>query len=147
MTGLTLGQARKIAETALAGERSSPERRIAVCVVDAGGHVLVTMREEEAAPLLAHIAEAKARTCTAYGKPSRTVMEWADETPTWFHGVREVALARMGLPLTGSRGGVVIRDEEDRILGACGVAGEAGEFDEAFAVAGIEAAGLRAQTG
>lgn len=147
MSGLGLDSARTILDTALAGARSGPERRIAICVVDAGGHPLAMAREPDAAPLLAHIAEAKAKTCIMYGKPTKSVMEWADETPSWFHGVREVALARAGLPLTASRGGVFIRDAEGRTLGAVGVAGEAGEFDEALAVAGIEAAGLVADAG
>ena len=147
MTTLSLDHARIILDAALSGKRSGSERRIAVCVVDAGGHPLAMSREADAAPLLSHIAEAKAKTCIVYGKPSKTVMEWADATPTWFHGVREVAQSRMGVPLTGSRGGVLIRDCACGVLGAVGVAVEAGEFDEAFAVAGIEAAGFTAETG
>lgn len=147
MIALTLQAARTIVGAAMAGERSGPDRRIAVVVVDAGGHPLAMAREEDAAPLLLHIAEAKAKTCITYGKPTKTVMEWADATPTWFEGVHGVSLARMGLPLIGSRGGVTIRDTGGRVAGACGVAGEAGDFDEAFAVAGIEAAGFQAETG
>lgn len=147
MTDLTLDAARTIAETALVQPRSAPGRHIAVCVVDAGGHPLAMMREAEAAPLLTHIAEAKAKTCVLYGKPTRTVMEWADASPNWFHGVREVALARTGLPLIASKGGVTILDDSGQVIGACGVAGEAGDHDEAFAVAGIKAAGLGAETG
>ena len=95
----------------------------------------------------AEIAEAKARTCILYGKPTKTVMEWADETPNWFHGVREVALARSGLPLTASKGGVIVRDSGGTVIGAVGVAGEAGEYDEAFAMAGIDSAGFVADAG
>lgn len=144
---LTLATARIILAGAMQQPRSGPERRIAVCVVDAGGHPLVMEREEDAAPLLSHIAEAKARTCVLYGKPTRTVMDWADATPNWFHGVRQVAEARMGLPLIAGLGGVAIRARSGALLGACGVAGETGERDEAFAITGIEAAGLIADAG
>lgn len=147
MPDLSLPAALRIIETALSGTRSGPNRRIAVCVVDAGGHPLAMLREPDAAPLLAHIAEAKARTCILYGKPTKTVMEWADETPNWFHGVREVALARSGLPLTASKGGVIVRDAEGKVIGAVGVAGEAGEYDQAFAMAGIDSAGFVADAG
>jgi uncharacterized protein GlcG (DUF336 family) len=43
-------------------------------------------------------------------------------------------------------GGVLIRDG-DRLLGAVGVSGDSSDNDEACAVAGIEAAGLTAETG
>lgn len=144
---LTLAQSQAIVAAALAGTRSGPERCIAVCVVDAGGHPLAMLREEGAAPLLSHIAEAKARTCVLYGRPTRVVRDWADATPNWFHGVRDVASARMGLPLIASLGGVIIRAPGGALLGACGIAGEAGEQDEALAVAGITAAGLVAEAG
>ena len=147
MPALTLEHARLIVETALRQDRSDPGRRVAVCVVDAGGHALVVQREADAPPLLAHIAEAKAQSCIVYGKPTKTIMEWADETPIWFQGVRNVSAARMGLPLIGSLGGVIIRNAEGAVIGACGVAGEVGAYDEAFAVAGITAAGLTAETG
>lgn len=144
---LTLTQAQGIVTAALAGARSGPERFIAVCVVDAGGHPLAMLREDGAAPLLAHIAEAKARTCVLYGRPTRVVRDWAEATPNWFHGVREVALARAGLPLIASLGGVIIRAPGGALLGACGIAGEAGEFDEALGAQGIAAAGLVAEVG
>ncbi|WP_175544686.1 GlcG/HbpS family heme-binding protein [Roseovarius azorensis] len=144
---LTLAQAQAIVTAALAGARSEPGRFIAVCVVDAGGHPLAMLREEGAAPLLAHIAEAKARTCVIYGKPTRVLRDWADATPNWFHGVRDVASARTGLPLIASLGGVIIRAPGGALLGACGIAGEAGEYDEALGVQGIEAARLVAEAG
>ncbi|MDH3740506.1 MAG: heme-binding protein [Hyphomicrobiales bacterium] len=147
MADLTLKTAQIIIESALAGGRTGPQRRIAIAVCDAGGHPLALGREEEAAPLLAHIAQAKAFTCIAYGKSTDAVREWAEETPIWFHGVARVAEQRMGLPLIGSKGGVYIRDGDGRALGAVGVAGEAGEQDEKLAVTGIEAAGFVADAG
>jgi uncharacterized protein GlcG (DUF336 family) len=44
-------------------------------------------------------------------------------------------------------GGVLIRDNEGNILGAVGISGDTSENDEACAVAGINAAGLKADTG
>ncbi len=144
---LTLAKAQEIIAAALAGERSDPMRRVAVAVCDAGAHPLALGREEEAPPLLAHIAQAKPFTCIAYGKPSKLVMEWADGSPNWFQGIGHVAQNRMGLGLTGSLGGVIIRDDHGRAIGAVGVAGEAGPVDEAMAVRGIEAAGFAADPG
>ena len=143
MQQLDLATAQQIVAAALGGERSSSERRIAVAVCDAGGHPLALAREDGAAPLLAHIAQAKAFTCAAYGKPTDLVREWAEAAPVWFEGVSRVAAARMGLPLIGSRGGVAIGAADGRVLGAVGVAGEAGEHDEALACRGIESVGLQ----
>ena len=104
MPNLSLATAQQIIAAALAGKRSSPERRIAVAVCDAGAHPLALAREDGAAPLLAHIAQAKAFTCVAYGKPTDLVRDWAEATPAWFEGVTNVAQSRMGLPLIGSKG-------------------------------------------
>ena len=144
---LTLAKAQEIVAAALARERSDTIRRVAVAVCDAGAHPLALGREEEAAPLLAHIAQAKAFTCMAYGKPSKQVMEWADGSPNWFQGIGHVAQSRMGQGLTGSLGGVIVRDADGRAIGAVGVAGEAGPVDETLAVRGIEAAGFVADPG
>lgn len=146
MTRLDLATAQNIIAAALAGERSLPERRIAVAVCDAGAHPLALAREDGAAPLLAHIAQAKAFTCVAYGKPTDLVRDWAETTPIWFQGVTNVAQEKMGMPMIGSKGGVTITDDAGNILGAVGIAGEAGEFDEALAVRGIESVGLAALT-
>lgn len=148
IAALTTAVARRIVDAALGAPRSpGPRRPIAIAVGDAGANPLVMLREEDAPPLLAHIAMAKAFTCAAYGRPSKLVMEWADASPNWFQGIGHVAASRMGMPLTGSLGGVIIRDADGVLLGAVGVAGEAGEVDQAISVAGIEAAGLVAETG
>ncbi len=149
LSGMSLTReiAQKIIEAALAAPRSVPRRPVSVAVCDAGGHPLALGREEDAPPLLAHISMAKAFTCAAYGKPSKLVMEWADASPNWFQGIGHVAAQSMGSPLTGSLGGVIIRDAGGSLIGAIGVAGEAGPIDQSIAVAGIEAAGLFAETG
>jgi glc operon protein GlcG len=142
MPSLTLAIAQQMIAGALAGERSSAGRHIAVAVCDAGAHPLALAREDLAPPLLAHIAQAKAFTCVAYGKPTELVRDWAEATPAWFEGVTNVAQATMGMPLIGSRGGVTVVDANGTVLGAVGIAGEAGEYDEALARRGIESAGL-----
>ena len=136
---LTLQHAQTIIASALAGERTDEQRRIAVAVVDAGGHLLALAREDEAPSLLSDIAEAKAQSCVVYGKPTRTIKDWAEATPLWFEGVSRVSQSRRGLPLIGSLGGVLILDDAGRRLGAVGVAGEAGQRDEDLAVLGIGA--------
>jgi uncharacterized protein GlcG (DUF336 family) len=50
-------------------------------------------------------------------------------------------------PLTPTAGGVLIRNDKGELLGAIGVSGDVSDNDEIAAVAGIEAAGLVAETG
>ena len=42
---------------------------------------------------------------------------------------------------------MLIRDAAGNVIGACGISGDTSDKDEACAVAGIEAAGLKAMTG
>lgn len=142
MPSLTLEIAFQIIASALAGERSAPNRNIAVAVCDVGGHPLALARENLAAPLLAHIAQAKAFTCIAYGKPTDLVRDWAEADPAWFEGVTNVAQARMGMPLIASKGGVTVLDLNGTVLGAVGIAGEAGEYDDSLARLAVESVGL-----
>jgi uncharacterized protein GlcG (DUF336 family) len=44
-------------------------------------------------------------------------------------------------------GGVLVRDAAGAVIGAVGISGDVSDKDEACAVAGIEAAGLTADTG
>jgi uncharacterized protein GlcG (DUF336 family) len=44
-------------------------------------------------------------------------------------------------------GGVLIRDADGKTIGAVGVTGDSSENDEVCAVAGVEAAGLKADVG
>lgn len=139
---LELEQAHAIIAAALLAPRSTPPKLVAVAVCDAGGHPLALAREAGAAPLLAHIAMAKAFTCVAYGRETDDLAAVADEYPTWFNGIARVAQARMGSPLAGSKGGLFIRNASGHVLGAVGVAGETGDLDVAIARHGLTASGF-----
>jgi uncharacterized protein GlcG (DUF336 family) len=56
-------------------------------------------------------------------------------------------VAASGGRLVPNPGGVLIRDAGNQILGAVGISGDTGDNDEIIAVAGIEAAGLKADAG
>ncbi len=49
--------------------------------------------------------------------------------------------------VASSRGGVLIRDKEGKLLGSIGVSGDRPENDEACAVAGVESVSLIADAG
>jgi uncharacterized protein GlcG (DUF336 family) len=74
---------------------------------------------------------------------SRAIFKRVQEQPYFIQAMN--ALAK-GL-LVPVRGGVLIRDKAGAILGAVGITGDTSDNDEACAVAGIEAARLKADTG
>jgi uncharacterized protein GlcG (DUF336 family) len=55
--------------------------------------------------------------------------------------------AASGGRMVANPGGVLIRDAAGDIIGAVGVSGDTSDKDEACALAGIEAAGLKADPG
>lgn len=139
---LTREQLNSIVDFAFSGSRVHPTIRLAVAVVDAGGHALIVTREPDAPPLLMDIAESKAKSCVAIGMPTRAIMDLAVKKPTWFGSASRVAQSRVGLPLWGALGGVIMRDDKGSIVGAVAVAGDTGAGDEAHAKAAIESIGL-----
>lgn len=142
MAALTLEQVRAMVDHAFAGSRVHPSIRLAVAVVDASGQAITVTREVDAPPLLMDIAESKAKSCVVIGMPTRAIMDLALKKPTWFDSASRVAQSRVGLPLWGALGGVIMRDESGAIVGAVAVAGDTGAGDEAHAKAAIESIGL-----
>ena len=142
MSELTLEKARAIIDHAFTGPRVHASILLAAAVVDQQGYSLVLTREPGAPPLLLDIAESKAKSCVVIGMPTRAIMDLAQKKPTWFESASRVAQSRVGTPLWGALGGVIIRDEDGNLLGAAAVAGDTGAGDEAHAKAAIESVGL-----
>ena len=73
---------------------------------------------------------------------SRALFQRAQEQPYFISAVNSLAQGRL-VPVPG---GVLIQDS-GILLGAVGVSGDTSDNDEACAVAGIEATGLKANAG
>jgi uncharacterized protein GlcG (DUF336 family) len=71
------------------------------------------------------------------------MMERAAQHPT----VLTAIVAASGGRLVPNPGGVLIRDAGGQVVGAVGISGDTGDNDEIIAIAGIEAAGLKADPG
>jgi uncharacterized protein GlcG (DUF336 family) len=143
MTTLTLAQASTIIDTALAHARRAGFKPLCIVVLDAGGHVLALKREDYASFSRPQIATAKAAGCLGMGFGGREIAKRALAAPAFYDALGSV-LAQGMLPVPG---GVLIRDATGALLGATGVTGDTSDNDEACAVAGIQAAGLVADTG
>lgn len=140
---LTLNQASIIVDRALEEGRSRGFNPLCVVVLDAGGHMMALKRDERASIYRPEIATGKAAGCLGMGFGGRELAKRAQAMPAFFTAIAS-AFPKGIVPVPG---GVLIRDGEGRIVGAVGVTGDLSENDELAAVAGIEAAGLSADTG
>jgi uncharacterized protein GlcG (DUF336 family) len=143
MSALTLAQARTIGDEALAYARAKSLKPLGVVVVDARGAVRLTLVEDGNALLRADIAHGKAYGCVAVGVGGRTLQKMALERPHFITALGGLTRDR----LTPVPGGVLIRDASGALVGAVGISGDTSDNDELAAVAGIEAAGLKADPG
>jgi len=141
MSKLTLDQARRIIDGAFAKAKQAGLKPLTVVVLDAGGHAVALMRQDASGILRAEIAGGKAYGALGFGVGSRELRE---KNPQFLAAVAAASGGRM----VPAPGGVLVRDgKSGDVVGAVGISGDSGENDETCAVAGIEAAGLKAETG
>ena len=143
MSALTLAQAETIAAAALAKGREKGFAPLTVVVLDAGGHITLAKREDGSGILRIEIARGKAWGALGMGLGSRNLAGRAVKMPAFFAALAAASDGRM-VPVPG---GVLIRDAGGQLLGAVGISGDNSDNDEAAAIAGIEAAGLKADPG
>jgi len=143
MSELTLQAAKTVIETAFAKGCELGLKPLSVAVVDAGGHVKAFERQDGASFLRFKIAFGKAYGSIALGAGSRALHARAEQQAYFINAVNALADGNL-VPVAG---GVVIRDAGGAAIGAVGVTGDTSENDEACALAGIEAAGFKADTG
>ena len=143
MPGLTLAQASTIVDVALKKGRDTNCAPLSVVVLDAGGHLVAFKREGRAGALRFDIALRKAWGALGMGFGSRTLAERAAATPQFF----TMLAAASGGRMVTNPGGVLIKDGGGDIIGAVGISGDTADKDEACAIAGIEATGLKADPG
>ena len=143
MSVVTLAQASTIVDVALKTGRDTKCAPLSVAVLDAGGHLVAFKREDKSGILRFDIAFGKAWGALGMGFGSRTLFERAANTPQFF----TMLAAASGGRIVTNPGGVLIRDGSGDIIGAVGISGDTSEKDEACAIAGIGAAGLKADPG
>jgi uncharacterized protein GlcG (DUF336 family) len=143
MADLTLDVARKILDTALAKGVEKKLKPLVVAVLDARGCVKASAAQDGTSLLRGEIAHGKAYGALAMGMGSRALFQRAQEQAYFINAVNTLAQGRM-VPVPG---GVMILDDNGTLLGAVGVSGDTSDNDEICAIAGIEAAGLKANAG
>jgi uncharacterized protein GlcG (DUF336 family) len=140
---VTLAQASIIVDSTLKKARELKQMPQTVVVLDSGGHVVCAKREDHSGIIRFEVAVGKAYGALGMGWGTRTMMERAAQNPNFLTAV----VAASGGRMVPNPGGVLIRDAGNMIIGAVGISGDTGDNDEVIAVAGIEAAGLKADPG
>ena len=141
MAKLTLQQANKIIEGALARAREMKIKPLGVVVLDESGHLKAAQREDAASMFRIDIATGKAWAAVGMGASSRALAARAKDNPNFFVTLAATAGGKF-LPQTGA---VLIRNATGELLGAAGASGGTGEEDEAACKYGVEQAGLVAE--
>ena len=136
---ITLAQANQIIAGALQRASAAGHKPMAVVVLDAAGHVKSAQRQDGASMFRIDIATGKAWASIAMGAASRVLTQRAKDLPAFFGALASTGNGKF-IPQTGA---VLIKDAEDRVIGAAGASGGTGDEDEAICIAGIEAAGLQ----
>ena len=140
---VTLAQASSIVDVALKKARELKQMPQTVVVLDTGGHVVCAKREDGSGIIRFEVAVGKAYGALGMGWGSRTMMERAAQNPNFLTAIA----AASGGRLVPNPGGVLIRDAGNQIIGALGISGDTADNDDIIAVAGIGAAGLKADPG
>lgn len=143
MADLSLDVARKILDVALAKGIEKKLKPLVIAVLDARGCVKVTAAQDGTSLKRGEIAHGKAYGALALGMGSRAIFQRAQEQSYFVSAVNTMAQGAL-IPVPG---GVLIQDASGALLGAVGVSGDTSDNDEICAVAGIEAAGLKANAG
>jgi uncharacterized protein GlcG (DUF336 family) len=140
---LSLSQALSIIDAAFAEAHKRNFARLGIAVLDPGGHVVAFKREDGASFLRFNLAYGKAWGALGMGFGTRELAERAGKQPAFIGALSAVTEGRM----VPSPGGVLITGADGELLGAVGISGDAGDNDEVCALAGIQAAGLKAVPG
>lgn len=140
---MNLDTAVAIIDASLAEARAKSYMKMAVAVLDPGGHLVAFKREDGAGIVRYEIAFAKAWGSLGLGMGTRAIAGAAEKMPTFFGHLGAVSGGRMA----ASPGGVLIADAEGTILGAVGISGDLGPADEECVIAGIKSVGLIAYPG
>ena len=140
---VTLSQASTIVDVALKKGRETKSAPLTVAVLDPGGHLVAFKREDKSGILRFDIAYGKAWGALGMGFGSRALFDRAAKNPGFFTALA----AASGGRLVPNPGGVLIRNQAGDVIGAVGISGDTSDRDELCAIAGIEAAGLKADPG
>jgi uncharacterized protein GlcG (DUF336 family) len=142
MRALSLDEANTIIAATFAEAKKTRCRPMSAIVLDAGGRVKAFQKQDNASMLRFEVCYGKAYASLALGRPSKLVLQKANEKPLFMQSIDNLA----DYPLFLEGGGQLIRAPDGEVVGAIGVTGDANEMDDICAIAGIHAVGFYADS-
>jgi len=143
MESVSLEAASTIVERALAKGRAMNFKPLAVAVLDPRGCLKAYKAEDGSSLLRFDIAFGKAWGVLGMGFGGRELERRGDAYGIFFNSLQVMSEGKV----VPAQGGVLIRNQAGQVVGAVGVSGDASDQDEACAIHGIIAAGLKPDTG
>ena len=141
MSRISLEQANILIAAAFAKGQKLGLKPLTIAVLDAGGHVIALQRQDEASNHRPQIAIGKANGALALGVSSRQVEELANKRPSFVAALGPI----FPQGIVPAPGGIILVGSDGAPIGAVGVTGDTSDNDEACALAGAAAAGLKPQ--
>lgn len=135
---LSLEAASQIVDRALQLGNENKLLPLVVAVLDAGGHLLAFKRQDGSGIMRGDVAIGKAWGALGMGISSRTIRNRLSDRPAFQAALASVSQGRF-VPVPG---GVLICTEDQTVIGAVGISGDASDKDEFAAVEAVKFAGL-----
>lgn len=144
---MSLGTAGQLLDGVFGYAAEQGLKPLTAVVLDSGGHVVASARQDGASAKRFEIAHGKAHGAIALGIGSRALMTRAESQAYFITAVAEVTGPLIPVP-----GGVLLfattgSSTGEQLIGAIGVTGDTSDADEAAAVHAANLVGLRASTG
>ena len=143
MKKIDKSNANKIIEAAIKKARDLELNPIMVVILDDRGAIKACLGEDGISPLRFKIAYGKANGAYQMGMGSRSLFNRAEQQAYFINSVNNLADGNL-VPVPG---GVLIRDEENNIIGAIGISGDSSDNDEIAAVEALKTEGFNADPG
>ena len=138
ITTLSLADAARITDDALAAGRNNAMAPLTVVVLDAGGRILSVKSEDGSGIMRFDIAFGKAWGSLGMGISSRLIRDRLSARPVFQNALAVASDGRL-IPVPG---GVLVKDSKGAVIGAVGISGDTSERDEYCAITAIRAAGF-----
>ena len=143
MKKIDKSNAKNIIEAAIKKARDLDLNPIMVVILDDRGAIKACLGEDGVSPLRFKIAFGKANGAYQMGMGSRALFNRAEQQAYFINSVNNLADGNL-VPVPG---GVLIRDEENNIIGAIGISGDSSDNDEIAAVEALKTEGFNADPG
>ena len=143
MEQITLEKVNLIIQRSIQKAREIKINPIMVVVLDHRGAIKACLGEDGISSLRFKIAHGKANGAFQMGMGSRALFNRAEQQAYFINAVNALSSGEL-VPVPG---GVLIRDNNNNVVGSVGISGDSSDNDEIAAVFGIEAAGFKADVG